>query len=104
MEKLNISRELFGHLSDISDDSNDLSGEPRIFLLGKNSDNLIISEIELEAEGGCEYMPAINSDELLRAYLELVNKGLIPCGIARIIPRQDHYDGWCEGLDGNDLL
>lgn len=83
-----ITRTLYDRLKRVSEryDVDESFNIPLIYLLGKNKKNIVCAAIKvrIRTDSGCEWMPAINSNDLARKYVNLVKKKFIPCGLARI--------------------
>jgi len=80
---------------------------PKVFLLGKNNNDVICKAIELEKYRACENMPGISSKSLTENSLKLYKQNLIPYGIARIgnsfFDQKKRFGGATQGGRGFDL-
>ena len=78
---------------------------PQIYLLGKSKRRGIIQDAVLlkPCGGGCSNMPSIAPQSLHKAYISLVRKNLIPCGLARVAHQLPFSAEWDIGDCGSAI-
>jgi len=59
-------------------------GEPKVYLIGENEKHVAQKMIQIAGHEGCNEMPYLSSESLLKAYLALDKRKLLPCGFVRI--------------------
>lgn len=69
-----------------------------IYLLGKSKrKNIIQGAVLLKTnDNGCSYMPSVTAESLHKAYVSLIRKKLIPCGMARVSQDLPADADWVE--------
>lgn len=83
-----ISKDLYKNIIDLKEayyqewEKAETVNLPKVFLLCKNNDNVLvkIEELEVYPGSGCEEMLLVNSANAHKKYIKLIKQGLTPCG------------------------
>lgn len=85
-KEIQISKKLYNSIQKHKEiynlNSLELYNNPRVYLLAKDNNNIIVKMEELTThEGvGCSEMLHINVNSIHEAYIKIIKQGLIPCG------------------------
>jgi hypothetical protein len=78
---------------------------PQVYMVAEDSKKIVRDMVLVKkiASSGCEEMPSIRSENLVKAYVSLIKKKLTPVGLVRL--GNDHFsnDGYWNGSAGSAI-
>jgi len=78
---------------------------PRVYMVGEDSKKIVRDMVIVKkiSRSGCEEMPSVRSENLIKAYVSLTKKKLTPVGLVRLGNNYFSNDGYWADTSGDAI-